>query len=287
MAKSLTASQVSDEFARQCAAGWSFRSGIYFSPQVTAVSYPEDRRQTNFEIEEQSFWFRHRRKCIETVLRRFPPAEGVFLDIGGGNGYMTSALQSLGFAAVLIEPGSEGCFNAKSRGISTVLCGTAADLNSASATPSSAGLFDVLEHVSDDKVFLEQIFEILPPGGRLYLTVPAVPSLWSREDELAGHFRRYTPASLKACIQSSGFQEVFTSYFFLNLIPAVFLLRALPWHFRKPSESVSTKSHRANHLAKGGGARRLALLSLIPELYWLKISKIPYGTSLVCVAEKP
>ena len=53
-------------------------------------------------------------------------------------------------------------------------------------------MLDVLEHIEDDAGALAAARDALAPGGRLLLTVPAMPCLWSRHDEANCHFRRYT-----------------------------------------------------------------------------------------------
>ena len=60
--------------------------GIYYSKQVEekvesgkrnveseAISYPEEGNEACFEIEDQSFWFRHRNNCIRELVMNFPP----------------------------------------------------------------------------------------------------------------------------------------------------------------------------------------------------------------------
>ena len=70
---------------------------------------------------------------------------------------------------------------------------------------AGAGLFDVLEHIPDDAGSLGGVHRLLAPGGgRLYLTVPAYPWLWSPEDELSGHCRRYTLAGLRRVVERAG-----------------------------------------------------------------------------------
>src|SRR5713226_4244026 len=52
--------------------------------------------------------------------------------------------------------------------------------------------FNVLEHVENDALALENIYRILAPGGRLLLIVPAIPAIMGTIDQSLGHFRRYT-----------------------------------------------------------------------------------------------
>ena len=53
------------------------------------------------------------------------------------------------------------------------------------------GLFDVLEHIENDKEFLSKLLNKLKKGARIYITVPAHNFLWSEIDRHGGHFRRH------------------------------------------------------------------------------------------------
>lgn len=52
-------------------------------------------------------------------------------------------------------------------------------------------LLDVLEHIEDDRVFLEDVVANCRPGAHILITVPAHQALWSQHDETVGHKRRY------------------------------------------------------------------------------------------------
>jgi len=195
--------------------------------RASAVSYPEGGNALCFLIEESSFWFQHRNLCILEALRQFPPP-GTFFDIGGGNGCVARAIQDAGLDVVLVEPGIDGVRNAVHRGIRHVLRGTLDDADIAPGSLPAAGLFDVLEHVSEDLGFLKNIHQLLVPGGRLYVTVPAYQALWSGEDELSGHARRYALAELCKVLERSGHTVEFATYFFGFLPLPILLQRAIP-----------------------------------------------------------
>lgn len=38
-----------------------------------AVSYPTDGNALCFQVEDSSFWFKHRNACITTLVKAFPP----------------------------------------------------------------------------------------------------------------------------------------------------------------------------------------------------------------------
>jgi hypothetical protein len=51
--------------------------GIYYNRErVGEISYPVKGNEACFEVEDQSFWFRHRNDCIRELVRSFPPRGG-------------------------------------------------------------------------------------------------------------------------------------------------------------------------------------------------------------------
>jgi len=193
------------------------------------VSYPADGHAGCFQVEDGSFWFRHRNDCIAAMVKRNPPPPGAFLDIGGGNGYVAQRLQAEGLNVVLIEPGPTGAANAKrGRGLANVVCATIEDAQFEPASFAAIGMFDVIEHIEDDHAFLDSAVRLLPAGGMAYLTVPCHPWLWSRADIISGHFRRHTRASLRTLL-SAHFDIAYLSYFFRPLPLPQLLLRSLPY----------------------------------------------------------
>ena len=75
---------------------------------------------------------------------------------------------------------------------------------------------NVLEHIEDDLEALRRMAGVLAPGGVIILLVAASPSLYGRIDELLGHQRRYTRASMSRLAGEAGL-GVKTCYY-LNAI---------------------------------------------------------------------
>jgi SAM-dependent methyltransferase len=67
-------------------------------------------------------------------------------------------------------------------------------------------LSNVLEHIPDDSAAVRRFRQILSPGGRVVILVPALPQLFGAIDEAVGHHRRYTPATLRAVLEGNGFE---------------------------------------------------------------------------------
>ena len=65
----------------------------YYAIGSEAISYPEEGNEACFQIEDQSFWFRHRNNCIQELVRKFPPnGKGPIFDVGGGNGFVAKGM---------------------------------------------------------------------------------------------------------------------------------------------------------------------------------------------------
>jgi SAM-dependent methyltransferase len=63
---------------------------------------------------------------------------------------------------------------------------------------------DVIEHIDNDRHALQQLGRLLKRTGRLIVSVPALPELFSEFDEVQGHRRRYTAESLRSCLEGAG-----------------------------------------------------------------------------------
>jgi SAM-dependent methyltransferase len=255
--------------------------GIWFAAGSEPISYLEEGNAMCFELEEKSFWFAHRGRCVSALIHRLPPS-GTIYDIGGGNGYMARVLLDAGFDTTLVEPGETGARNAVRRGIGTVICAT---LHSAGFRPGvmpAAALFDVVEHVPDDVCFLQEVCRCLQPGGRLYVTVPAHSWLWSHDDVTAGHFRRYTLRTLRRTMEAAGFAPLYASYFFSLLPLPLMAMRSIPSLFGR--RALPQQSYGKLHKPR---ARGLTGAVWAAELRRIENGKqIPIGSSCLLAAEK-
>lgn len=205
-------------------------SGIWLTTTNGSISYPPEGNNQCYQIEDSSFWFKHRNNIISELVLKFS-SNKVFFDIGGGNGFVSRELQSRGIETILIEPGGMGVQNAQKRGLKNIIQARFQDINFNPNSLSSIGLFDVIEHVEDDLQLLTDLKNLLQPNGFIYITVPAYNFLWSKEDTFAGHFRRYDAKSLLSLHKKAGLELRYYSYFFSFLIPPIFMFRALPSFF--------------------------------------------------------
>jgi SAM-dependent methyltransferase len=79
-------------------------------------------------------------------------------------------------------------------------------------------LLDVLEHVDDDRALLETARQVLAPGGRVLVSVPAWPRLFGSHDMRLRHRRRYEPSEARALLEESGLVLVESGGLFHSLL---------------------------------------------------------------------
>lgn len=78
---------------------------------------------------------------------------------------------------------------------------------------------NVLEHIEDDRASLSAVRDLLRPGGRLVLLVPALPALYGALDQALGHFRRYERRELCGKLGDARFRVRHREYFNLAGVP--------------------------------------------------------------------
>ena len=206
--------------------------------------------------------------------------------MGGGNGSVSKALEQHGLDTVVLEPGPDGAQNARRRGLRNVVCATLEEARFAAEAFGAIGLFDVVEHLADDAAILREARRVLRPGGALCITVPAYRWLWSAQDELAGHHRRYTLRGLRALLGRSGYAVRFATYCFAPLTVPVLLARSLPYRLfgrrTREIEDSAVQQHVPSPLARRAMDGLLAL-----ELAQIQRGHVvPFGTSCLAVAVK-
>jgi SAM-dependent methyltransferase len=161
---------------------------------------------------EQAFWLKHLGAADQFtawVGSEIQPHIGrAVLEIGCGTGTFTRlfAAGADRVVALDIDPGFVDTARAATANLPQVHveCSDAlrADLPKGLDT---VVMLDVLEHLPDDVAMLKKLRGSLAPGGRIVLKVPAMPSLFSPMDRAIGHYRRYSPRSLRQALDAAGF----------------------------------------------------------------------------------
>lgn len=136
--------------------------------------------------------------------------------------------------------------------------------------PDSVIYVNVLEHIEDDVSELSIIYSSLSHGGRCFIFVPALMSLYGEFDRKIGHFRRYKKSEILEKCRSAGFKILKSGYFDFAGV--------FPWY-------VKYKILRSDSL--GAGAVGLYDRLAVPVLRATEpYIPLPFGKNVLIVAEK-
>ena len=139
--------------------------------------------------------------------------------------------------------------------------------------------FDVIEHIEDEDSTITWLHHHLQKNGWLFVTVPAMPWLWSEYDDDAHHFRRYTRDRLEN-ILSKKFEIKYLTYFNTHLFPPIACVRLL--------QNMGALNLAGRDKEVGSQGIKNAILRAIfaSETIWIPRLKLPFGVSILAVARR-
>lgn len=231
-----------------------------------------------YEQEDTYWWFVGRRKLISTLLeQRFGRrTDLMLLDIGCGTGAVAAELAWRGFI-VPADSSAQALQYCRRRQLQHLCCADSVRLPFRDATFDAVVALDLLEHIEDDHAAAAEIHRVLRPSGCLFVTVPAYRFLWSGHDLALMHYRRYTASELRRLLTTAGLKPLRLSYAVTVLFPLVWLVRMRERRLKEPRSSVRPVPPWIN---------RVLLATLELENAWLRHASLPFGVSVVAVAER-
>lgn len=230
-------------------------------------------------LEDKHWWHVSKRKAVFYFLKNYASVNKPnILDIGCGTGKNLEALSTIG-KATGIDKSKDAIEYCKKRGLSSVFLKEADTTGFPSNTFDVITILDVIEH-TDDRKTLQEVYRLLKPKGIVICTVPAFQMLWSQWDEVLEHKRRYTVHTLSHLFMQYKLKIVKISYMYSYLFIPVLLIRAFKSRISK--KNYGSDFH-INSKAFNWILFRIARL----EFFLIQRFNLPFGTSLLCVAEKP
>jgi SAM-dependent methyltransferase len=230
------------------------------------------------ELEDTYWWFVGKRMCID----RFIPWGKVLsaVDLGCGTGSTIGYLQKRIKRVVGIDMNPFALAYSRQRGIVKLI---RCDSSAIALKDRSADLViasELLEHVQDECLTLQEIHRVLIAGGRVIITVPAFRFLWGAHDEVSHHLRRYTHASLKKVCSDSGFRVLRISYLHFSIFIPALLIRT----FKRISRG---RSLGGSDFCRVPACINWAMIKIYAlESLFLSRHSFPFGASLIGVLEK-
>lgn len=229
------------------------------------------------KLQARHWWFTARRNILRGQLQgmNLVPAARI-LEVGCGPGGNLQMLQEFGdVTAVEMDDGARQ-FAADLSGL-RILPGHLPDGLPAMGDFDLIGLFDVLEHVPQDRLALQVLRPLLRPGGQLLLTVPANPWMFGPHDRAHHHQRRYSASQLRQLCAQAGWEVTHLTHFNTLLYPVVALARILALVSRRQGEHSDTESMPHPIF------NRLLHTIFASEAAWLRHLRFPFGVSLLCI----
>jgi len=127
---------------------------------------------------------------------------------------------------------------------------------------------NVIEHIEDDVEAVRSMADVLSPGGRVVILVPAMETLYGEMDRELGHFRRYSRRSLTRVLTLAGLHVERLTWFSRFSV--------LGWWF-------NGRVRRERFIPVG----QIRLMNaLVPILRMERFLPLPFGLSLIAVGSR-
>jgi SAM-dependent methyltransferase len=272
-----------------CGARYSGEGGILRLTlgREGAPGYDPHYFKTLLRVEDRHFWFVARREIVLDSLRRAVPDldRRSMFDIGCGTGGL---LEFLAARQVRVAGACDAYL--ESLEIVRHRLGIPLALVDEGRLPPLGpghdllGLFDVLEHVDDDREMLGFLHSILAPGGIVVFTVPAHPMLFDARDELACHRRRYRRDELRQKLEEAGFSVRLLTHFMAPLVPPLLAMRALTGLVPTSRRRSRERQDLEFRVVPVVNAVVRAVLAM--ERRVLRVAGLPFGSSIIAVAAR-
>ncbi|MFT5337474.1 MAG: SAM-dependent methyltransferase [Luteibaculaceae bacterium] len=238
-----------------------------------------------YHLERKHWWFLARSIILQKKIEQFlPKKDGLkILNVGAATGGTSQMLEQ--FGAVTSVEYDRDCFTFL-KGIlsSDVIHGSITELPFNDSQFDLVCGFDVLEHVQDDKLAMQELTRVTKQNGVVFVTVPAFQSLWSSHDDVNHHFRRYSKGGLLELIKSLNVKREYLTFFNFFLFPPIALFRYL---FGKKKSDFSKKKsdfHKVERIGKLNGL--LFWIFKFESIFINANLRFPIGVSLMLITKK-
>jgi SAM-dependent methyltransferase len=233
------------------------------------------------QVEATHWWFVGRRTLIlDQVAQRYRGQANLrLLDVGCGTGIFADSLNPYGQVTGL-DLSPEALKFCRRRGSADFVQGDAVAIPFRDNTFDVITANDLVEHLEDDLGGLREFGRVLKPRGRAFIFVPAYQFLWSLQDEISHHKRRYTAGELTRVIGRSGLCVDRITYANTLLFPVVWGGRQALKVVRR-FKPVQTENDLHPQAANG------VLAAIFKcEAPLLRRVRFPFGVSILAVCQK-
>jgi len=242
----------------------------------------ENEYEKLYQFENYYWWHVGRSEIIYKLLTTYLPPTSSFdiLDVGCGTGINLSILAKFG-RVIGIDSSKAALKFAGKRGFKNLRQGRAEKLPFSNNSFDLVCGLDLIEHIRDDLKALKEFHRVLKNMGFLLITAPAYQFIWSEHDEALHHFRRYTLSELHRKLNLAGFRVLKRSYVITFTFPLI-----LAYRFFKSLLPKSSLTPQSSYVILPKFLNNLLIFTLKIEAKLLKYINLPFGTSVICLAQK-
>ncbi|TAE37843.1 MAG: class I SAM-dependent methyltransferase [Runella slithyformis] len=197
-----------------------------------------------YHIEREHWWFLVRNQIIMGHLKKVLPTNRPLkiLNVGIATGHTSELL--LAFGNVKSVEYDQACFDFTRQAVPTLdlMQGSILELPFEDNSYDLVCALDVIEHVEDHQLAVNEMKRVCKPNGTVCVTVPAFEFLWNQHDDVNHHVRRYTRPLLESIFQKNGnitFSSYFNFWLFFPIAGFRLLSKILPLHQRNIEEAGS------------------------------------------------
>ncbi len=243
-----------------------------------------DYRSQYFDLEDTHWWFRVRRSLIDDLLDRFLSGTATsstqILDFGCSAGGLVYHLQQRGFKAQGADISQEAIDLGRQKYGLNLVAMKGNHLDFADNTFDCVVTLDVLEHLEDERWAIAEIGRVLKKDGICIIFVPAFQFLWSTQDEVNQHYRRYSMRTLRSAVDGARtFTVLKKSYFNFFLFPFVALVKLI-------ARWSKTKNYKSDFELNNTFLNSIFFLIFNFERKLLRYMNFPFGVSALLVLKK-
>ncbi len=179
-----------------------------------------------YSLERNHWWFRARTIILSDQIEKIADGRKLkILNVGAATGGTTEMLSKFGeVTSVEYEPECCRFLNEELHIPAMEASITALPFEDNSFDLVCA--FDVVEHVAEDQLAVQELKRIAKKEGYVSCSVPSFMFLWSKHDDVNHHERRYTAATFKTLFNGNG-KIIFSSYFNTLLFPPIAAFRLI------------------------------------------------------------
>jgi SAM-dependent methyltransferase len=242
--------------------------------------------QEYFKLEREGWWFKARLSILENYCKdMITNPDMKILNVGAATGATSEMLSKYGKVTSLEY--DEFCckFLKEKTGIEAINA-SLTELPFENNSYDMICAFDVIEHIEDDNKAIEEIYRVLKPKGKYFLTVPAFQSLWSNHDVVNHHYRRYKRKPFNKLIENTNLKIDYSTYFNFWLFIPISLMRFILNNIPRKKDSNSSGSD--NEIMQSSNIINGILYKIFySEKFLLRLNiKFPFGVSILTIGYK-